>query len=168
MQKGTADQAQYLLQSVDNALRLLNLFAGEGRLSLTEIAARMGCGKTIAYRLTYTLERRGFLCRGSDGKYSLGMRLFTLGQKVLSEKSYLPPRRWNPDIFPNTTVPIPRWKFPHRRRTLCGTAERVPRAALPLSAESPEHFGSPSSSAVTCTLENREPNYRYNAEYRCF
>ena len=90
MQKGTADQAQYLLQSVDNALRLLNLFAGEGRLSLTEIAARMGCGKTIAYRLTYTLERRGFLCRGSDGKYSLGMRLFTLGQKVLSEKSYLP------------------------------------------------------------------------------
>lgn len=78
------------MQSVDNALRLLNLFSGEDRLSLTEIAARMGCGKTIAYRLAYTLESRGFLCRGEDGKYSLGMRLFTLGQKVLSEKSYLP------------------------------------------------------------------------------
>ena len=90
MQKSTANQSQYLLQSVDNALRLLNLFSGEDRLSLTEIAARMGCGKTIAYRLAYTLESRGFLCRGEDGKYSLGMRLFTLGQKVLSEKSYLP------------------------------------------------------------------------------
>ena len=61
MQKSTANQSQYLLQSVDNALRLLNLFSGEDSLSLTEIAARMGCGKTIAYRLAYTLESRGFL-----------------------------------------------------------------------------------------------------------
>ena len=55
MQKSTANQSQYLLQSVDNALRLLNLFSGEDRLSLTEIAARMGCGKTIAYRLAYKM-----------------------------------------------------------------------------------------------------------------
>lgn len=81
---------QYILQSVDNALRVLNLFESTDKLSLTEIATRMGCGKTIAYRLVFTLESRGFLLRGEDNKYSLGMRLFTLGNKVLSEKSYLP------------------------------------------------------------------------------
>lgn len=86
----SADQSQYLLQSVDNALRVLNLFDEADRLSLTEIAARMGCGKTIALRLAYTLERRGFLVRGADGKYSLGMRLYTLGSKVLAQKTYLP------------------------------------------------------------------------------
>ncbi len=88
--KARPNQAQYLLQSVDNALRLLNLFAGEGRLSLTEIAARMGCGKTIAYRLTYTLERRGFLCRGSDGEIFPGDALLPWGKKFFSEKCYLP------------------------------------------------------------------------------
>lgn len=89
MQKNS-EQAQYLLQSVDNALCVLNLFDNTDKLSLTEIAARMGMGKTTALRLVYTLEMRGFLCRGEDNKYSLGMRLFTLGNRVYEQKAYLP------------------------------------------------------------------------------
>lgn len=89
MQKNS-EQAQYLLQSVDNALCVLNLFDNADKLSLTEIAAQMGMGKTTALRLVYTLEMRGFLCRGKDNKYSLGMRLFTLGNRVYEQKSYLP------------------------------------------------------------------------------
>ena len=89
MQKNP-EQAQYLLQSVDNALCVLNLFDNADKLSLTEIAALMGMGKTTALRLVYTLEMRGFLCRGKDNKYSLGMRLFTLGNRVYDQKTYLP------------------------------------------------------------------------------
>lgn len=89
MQKN-GEQAQYLLQSVDNALCVLNLFDNAYKLSLTEIAAQMGMGKTTALRLVYTLEMRGFLCRGEDNKYSLGMRLFTLGNRVYEQKAYLP------------------------------------------------------------------------------
>ena len=50
MQKN-GEQAQYLLQSVDNALCVLNLFDNTDKLSLTEIAAQMGMGKTTALRL---------------------------------------------------------------------------------------------------------------------
>ena len=89
MQKNS-EPTQYLLQSVDNALCVLNLFDNADKLSLTEIAAQMNMGKTTALRLVYTLEMRGFLCRGEDNKYSLGMRLFTLGNRVYEQKAYLP------------------------------------------------------------------------------
>lgn len=86
----SAPNNQYILQSVDNALRLLDLLGASEALTLTEVAAAMGCGKTIAYRLLCTLENRGYVSRGADNRYALGMRLFTLGNKVLSEKTYLP------------------------------------------------------------------------------
>lgn len=80
---------QYILQTVDNALSVLDLLAETDHLLLTEIAARTGRGKTITYRLLCTLENRGYLVRGKDNRYALGMRLFTLGNRVLSDKAYL-------------------------------------------------------------------------------
>ncbi len=80
---------QYILQSVDNALGVLDLLAETDRLPLSEIAARIGHGMTMTYRLLCTLERRGYLIRGDDNRYGLGMRLFTLGNRVLADKSFL-------------------------------------------------------------------------------
>ena len=90
MEKPIKNNEQYLLQSVDNALAVLDLLAESDRLPLTEIAARIGHGKTMTDRLLCTLEHRGYLIRGQDNRYGLGMRLFTLGNKVLSDKSFLP------------------------------------------------------------------------------
>lgn len=90
MAKSNNNKDQYLLQTVDNALAVLDLLAETDRLPLTEIAARVGHGKTMTYRLLCTLENRGYLVRGEDNRYGLGMRLFTLGNKVLSEKTFLP------------------------------------------------------------------------------
>ena len=80
---------QYLLQTADNALAVLDLLSETPPLTLTEIAERMGRGKTITLRLVYTLEKRGYLIRGKDNRYTLGMRLFTLGNKVRSRREYL-------------------------------------------------------------------------------
>lgn len=88
--KNDKNKDQYLLQTVDNALAVLDLLAETDRLPLTEIAARVGHGKTMTYRLLCTLENRGYLVRGEDNRYGLGMRLFTLGNKVLAGKTFLP------------------------------------------------------------------------------
>ena len=79
--KKEQNSSQYILQSVDNALRVLNLFEHENSLTLTEIAQKLGCGKTIAFRLLYTLENQGYLQK-QNGQYTLGLRLFYLGSKV--------------------------------------------------------------------------------------
>lgn len=80
---------QYLLQTADNALAVLDLLSETPPLSLTEIAERTGHSKTMTLRLLYTLEKRGYLIRGKDNRYTLGMRLFTLGNKVRSRREYL-------------------------------------------------------------------------------
>ena len=84
------NHAQYILQSVDKALDVLNLFEYSDSLSLTEVALELGCGKTIAFRLLFTLERRGFVLKQEDGRYSLGIRIFNLGNKVHSTKALIP------------------------------------------------------------------------------
>ena len=84
------NHAQYILQSVDKALDVLNLFEYSDSLSLTEVALELGCGKTIAFRLLFTLERRGFVLKQEDGRYSLGIRIFNLGNKVHYKKALIP------------------------------------------------------------------------------
>jgi DNA-binding IclR family transcriptional regulator len=66
------------LQSVDNALLILDLFETNSELSLAEISRLMEIGKSTAFRLTHTLENRGYLARRMDGKYSLGVRFLSL------------------------------------------------------------------------------------------
>lgn len=85
--KDKTNGEQYILQSVDKALAVLNLFENTEALSLTEVAKELGCGKTIAFRLLFTLEKRGFLLKLEDGRYSLGIRLFHLGGKVHYKKN---------------------------------------------------------------------------------
>lgn len=76
---------QPLLQSVDNALRIIELFEGPVKeLSLTEISRTLGLGKSTVYRLLSTLEARGFIEQNPDsGRYLLGMRLVHIGANKL-------------------------------------------------------------------------------------
>lgn len=78
--------AQPLLQSVDNALRILELFEGSVReLSLTEIARHLALGKSTAHRLLATLEAREFVEQNPEtGRYRLGVRLIHIGANKLS------------------------------------------------------------------------------------
>jgi IclR family transcriptional regulator, KDG regulon repressor len=73
-----------LLGSVRNAARVLRAFSGAGQeLGITELAQRLGLGKSTVHRLVSTLAAERLLERGATpGRYRLGLVLYELGSNV--------------------------------------------------------------------------------------
>ncbi|WP_432558101.1 IclR family transcriptional regulator [Granulicoccus sp. GXG6511] len=68
------------LRSVGSALDLLECFATEEELGVSDLARRLGIAKSTAHRLLSTLRSRGFIEQDEDsGRYRLGLHLFELG-----------------------------------------------------------------------------------------
>lgn len=82
-----ANKDQYLLQSLDNALSVLRLFLTEDKLTLSQIAQRTALNKTVAFRIVYTLEKRGYLQPDREGRYRLGMQIEALGARAQTGKA---------------------------------------------------------------------------------
>ncbi len=74
---------KYILSSLDNALTVLNLFVANEELSPSEISKLTEINRSTVFRFLVTLENRGYLTREENGKYRLGIKLFTLGQLSL-------------------------------------------------------------------------------------
>ena len=75
-----ADDA-YILKSVGSALDVLECFAVDNELGVSDIARRLGVAKSTAHRLLSTLVSRGFVEQDPhSGLYRLGLHLFELGQ----------------------------------------------------------------------------------------
>jgi DNA-binding IclR family transcriptional regulator len=72
------------LSSVRNAARLLCAFTPSDRdLGVSELAARLGLGKSTVHRLLSTLAREGLIERdATNGRYRLGLKLYELGSIV--------------------------------------------------------------------------------------
>ncbi len=72
--------------TVVKGLKVLeNLVAGQGSLSLTEIANQCGISKSNAHRLLGTLEACGYVRRSLTSRnYELTLRLWEMGQRVFS------------------------------------------------------------------------------------
>jgi IclR family transcriptional regulator, acetate operon repressor len=75
---------RYRLRSVERALDALELLAaaGQGGLSLTELADRLAVAKSSAFALAHTLAARGYATESGgrlDRTYRLGMALAKLG-----------------------------------------------------------------------------------------
>lgn len=73
---------QYILQSVTNALSIIDLLGEYEELSVSEVAKHMNIGKTTAFRLLATLESSGYICKYTSAKYRLSMKLAMLGTIV--------------------------------------------------------------------------------------
>ncbi|MDQ3944300.1 MAG: IclR family transcriptional regulator [Actinomycetota bacterium] len=73
-----------LLSSVQNALRVLDCFSATDRdLGVSELARRLGVGKSTVHRLCTTLAAGGLLDHNPEtGRYRLGLRLYELGALV--------------------------------------------------------------------------------------
>lgn len=68
------------LRSVGTALDLLECFATDEELGVSELARRLGIAKSTAHRLLSTLRMHGFIEQDPDsGRYRLGLHLFELG-----------------------------------------------------------------------------------------
>ena len=72
------------LSSVRNAARLLCAFTPADRdLGVSELAARLGLGKSTVHRLLSTLALEGLIERdATSGRYRLGLRIYELGSIV--------------------------------------------------------------------------------------
>jgi DNA-binding IclR family transcriptional regulator len=67
------------VQSVDRAIRILTLLAGNGALGVTDVAEQLEVHKSTAFRLLATLEAHDLVEQNGDrGKYRLGMGVLRL------------------------------------------------------------------------------------------
>jgi DNA-binding IclR family transcriptional regulator len=76
---------QYLSTTIQKGLDVLNLFKDQPPLSFAEIKERLGLNKSTLFRLLYTLERNDYLSRDENGRYSLGLNIFILGNSLTRE-----------------------------------------------------------------------------------
>jgi DNA-binding IclR family transcriptional regulator len=68
------------LKSVATALDLLECFAADGELGVSDIARKLGIAKSTAHRLLTTLCSRGIAEQNPEtGQYRLGIHLYELG-----------------------------------------------------------------------------------------
>lgn len=73
------------LKSVGTALDVLECFAVDGELGVSDIARRLGIAKSTAHRLLTTLASRGMVAQNAEnGLYRLGLHLYELGQLALA------------------------------------------------------------------------------------
>lgn len=75
-----------MIQSVDRAMRVLEILEKEGLCSVTEIGDRLEINKSSASRILSTLESRGMVQKDKDtGKYKLGLAILRLGHRLMED-----------------------------------------------------------------------------------
>ena len=84
------DKKEYTIQTVANALRLLEEFREAEELGVTELAARLGLHKNNVFRLLATLEQYGYIEQSrATERYRLGVRSFELGRAYSRSRDLL-------------------------------------------------------------------------------
>ena len=79
--------AEVILQSVDNALKLIEVLAEEdSELGVSELSRKLEMGKSTTHRLLSTLEKRQFIEQNqTTGKYRLGIKLIQISASVMRQ-----------------------------------------------------------------------------------
>lgn len=75
---------QYILQSVDNSLSLIELLCDHEELSLADMVSMTDYGKSSIFRMLNTLEKHKMVTKTENNRYRLGYRLATIGSIVTS------------------------------------------------------------------------------------
>jgi IclR family KDG regulon transcriptional repressor len=73
---------QYILQSVDNSLSIIELLCDHEELSLTQIVSMTKFGKSTVFRMLITLERHKLINKTKINTYRLGYRFAAIGAIV--------------------------------------------------------------------------------------
>ncbi|HBM75390.1 MAG TPA: IclR family transcriptional regulator [Clostridiaceae bacterium] len=80
---------RYLLSSVYNTLKILDLLSEHEELGVAEISRMLDMGKTSVFRMLYTLEKEEYVHKTSNAKYKLGLKFAHYGSIVLERQDYL-------------------------------------------------------------------------------
>ena len=87
MSEQTSDD-KYLLQSVNNALAIIDVLCEHDNLGLAELAAYMNLGKSTVFRLLYTLQHKGYVSKDRNSKYHLSFKFARIGT-IVTKRSEL-------------------------------------------------------------------------------
>jgi DNA-binding IclR family transcriptional regulator len=83
-------KSDYMIQTVRNALRVLEEFRDEPELGVTELARRLGLHKNNVFRILATFEQQGYVEQvGENEAYRLGVRCLELGRAYGLSRSLL-------------------------------------------------------------------------------
>ncbi len=83
-------KGDYAIQTVVNAMRLLEAFRDEEELGVTELSRRLSLHKNNVFRLLATLEQQGYIEQSSaSDRYRLGVESLELGQAFLRGRTLL-------------------------------------------------------------------------------
>ncbi len=75
-----ADNDKYILHSVGSALSILDLFFSYETLTPTDVSRYLDLNRSTAFRLMVTLEKHGYITKDENARYSLGIKVSSLGQ----------------------------------------------------------------------------------------
>jgi len=82
-------KSEYSIQTVLNALRLLEAFHDEPVLGVSELARRLDLHKNNVFRLLATLEQRRYIEQCAEKRYCLGPRCLELGRSFARSRTLL-------------------------------------------------------------------------------
>ncbi len=83
-------KSDYVIQTVTNALRLLEAFGRDEELGVTELSRRLSLHKNNVFRLLATLEEKGYVKQCADNeRYRLDVRCLELGHSFTRNQSLL-------------------------------------------------------------------------------
>lgn len=78
------ERDENILQSVDNALKVIDVLVEHKEMGISEISRELKIGKSTAYRLITSLKARGYVEQNlSNEKYSLSLKFAYIGSMVL-------------------------------------------------------------------------------------
>lgn len=85
------DRGRYCIQSVDNALNVLEILSEfDQEVHVTLLSERLGLNKSTVFRLLATFQRRGYVEQDQrTHHYRLGLSAFETSQKLLSRMELL-------------------------------------------------------------------------------
>ncbi len=83
-------KSDYAIQTVVNALRLLEAFQDEDELGVTELSRRLALHKNNVFRLLATLEQQGYVEQSPHSeRYRLGLQSLELGKAFSRSRTLL-------------------------------------------------------------------------------
>jgi len=84
--KNNKTNDQYILQTVETTLNVLDLFFKKNSLSIQDVTELLGINRTVAFRHLHTLTSKGYLYKGKNDKYYLSLKLYSLGRRSVTNQ----------------------------------------------------------------------------------
>lgn len=82
MQEERSKKSQYILSSVNNALKVLDFLGVRDNIGITEICRGCNLDKTSVFKILYTLEQKNYVFKTANAKYRLGVKFMNYGNLV--------------------------------------------------------------------------------------